>query len=284
MSDTPVAECTVCRRPSSDAYLCTSCHADLNTALQNIPWLVEELTITLTRQARLTERSGPRATESPLVFHLSASIDLESLQGSLTTWVHAIAHRRGVTVDAGPDSESLARWLLRYPTAIAAHPDAAELHGDILSLTEAAGRTIDRAPKMRYVGPCEDCNEDLYVPVFDNGRLPDTVICRTLDCGAEYPVTERRAWLLEQAYDRVLTAAEMSRCLGELFPGRPINPPLIRQWASRGIRVHGLDEPVKLTKHLPHHADRWRRPRYHVEEVVQIVRFLMAAEHDRVSA
>lgn len=279
-----MADCSVCRRPCPDAFLCVGCLADLNAELRQIPWLVRELTITLTRQARVTERSGPRSTETPLVFHLGASVDLESLQAGLTMWSHTVALHRGVTVDATGTSQELARWLLRYPTAIVAHPDAGELHGDLISLTEAARRTIDLAPKMRYVGPCEDCDQDLYVPAFDTGRLPNTVICRTLDCGAEYPIAERRAWLLEQAYDRLLTAAEMSRCLGELFPGRPINPPVIRQWASRGIRVTGLDQPVKLAKHLPHHADRWHRPRYHVAEVVQIVRFLMAAEHDRVSA
>jgi hypothetical protein len=150
----------------------------------------------------------------------------------------------------------LAAWLLRWAGEVAQHPDAAELHGDVLAMTEAARRTIDLPPQRHFVGPCEDCGEDLYC-----GPAAKVVACRTPDCGAEYPVEERRIWLLEAAVDQLRTAAELSREL-PWIGGVTIDRKLINQWAVRG----------RITKFLPHPRDPHGRVRFRLGEVLERAR------------
>lgn len=270
-------ECVIDGRPT-DTALCRGCLDVLLSELRSVDWLTAQLTITLTRQARVGERNGPRSADRPLPFHHGASVDLESLQDGLLTWAKSVADRRGASCDTLADPPDLAKWLLLYPSELASHPEAAELHGDICSLTKAARRTIDRNPDLRYLGPCDECTEDLYVRDF-GGRLPAEVSCKasvtdetgeTKPCGTTYKMEERRLWLLEQAYNRLLTAAEMSRALPALL-GKPISANLIAKWAGRH----------RITRYPAHPQDPHRRPRYLVEEVIKMARKHVEA---RVSA
>jgi hypothetical protein len=285
------ATCSVCTSPT-DLRLCTSClsrlTADLRSLLPRevlvndrpvrIPGLVEDLEVTLTRQARIGERSGPRSSEVPLPYHSAASVDLETLRDGLSLWCKTIAGARGVVVDAEHEPGALAKWLLRWSGEIARHDDAAELYGDIRSMIRAAERTVDLPAEKRYIGPCDGvrattevkgCGADLYVMVRP-GQTPEYVTCSTEACGGRYPMQSRRAWLLEQAVDRLLTAAEMSRAIRELIPGKPISPNLISQWASRGLRGR------RLTPYLPHPRDPHKRTRYRVGEVIEFAHRVMS--------
>jgi hypothetical protein len=278
------AACSVCTQPT-DLRLCSSClgqlTADLRSLLphwerrgddlERVPGLIEDLEVTLTRQARIGERHGPRSAELPLPYHLAASVDLETLRDGLGMWCKTIATHRGVTVDAEQEPAALTMWLLRWTGEIARHDDAGELFGDITAMIRAGRRTVDLPPERKYVGPCDGhqatteleayCGQDLYVTVRP-GQLPEHVTCATDGCGARYPMQARRVWLLEQAYDRLLTAAEMSRAISELIPGKPISPNRIAQWAARG----------KITKYLPHPKDPHKKPRFRVEDIIVMVR------------
>jgi hypothetical protein len=256
-----MAECSSCSRPAPDATICPSCTGQAAAHLRQVPWLVEQLTVTLTRQARMGDRNGPRGRESPVVFNEGASQDLEILRELTSRWSGLVAAHRGISVDAAGTVE-LARWLLRWNGAAAQHPDAADYLTELDHAIRGAQRTIDRAPELRYVGPCEDCAQDLYVLAE---RPPATVVCPTDECEAAYPMEERRAWLLEQTYDRLLTANEMSRAIAALVPGQHLTPNLISQWAKRD----------KITRYLPHPRDPHRRVRFRVEDVINQLRASM---------
>jgi hypothetical protein len=283
-----MAECTACARPAPDATICPSCTGQAATYLRRIPWLTEQLTITLTRQARLGDRNGPRSTETPVVFEQRASADLEGFHTYLTRWALAVAEHRGISIDGNtqtirladgsavtvptaPTITELSRWLLRWNGAAAQHPDAGDYLDDLAAIVRGALHTIDRAPDLRYVGPCEDCQQDLYVHAE---RPPVTVYCPTEDCEAAYPMEERRAWLLEQTYGRLLTAQEMSRAIAALIPGEPLTPNRISQWAARD----------KITKYLPHPRDPHKRVRFLVEEVIRLLHASMDAKQTRKGA
>lgn len=254
-------DCPIDGRPTSDTTICRGCLDGLLAELRAIPALVEDLEVTLTRQARVGARNGPRGAETPLPFHLRASVDLEALHGGLLMWSRAVADRRGLPAPLpGFSTEGLARWLLLWPTDLATHPDAAELHGDVLAMVEAGRRTVDLPPTLHFVGPCDDCGADLYC-----GPLASTVACRTEGCEFAAPVAERRVWLLEQAVDQLRTAAELSREL-PWIGGVAVNRKLINQWASRGLAG------FKLTPYLPHPRDPRGFTRYRVGEVVEFAR------------
>jgi hypothetical protein len=262
-----VSECSIDGRPADSAFLCRGCLDALKAELRSVAWLVEQLGITLTRQARVGQRNGPRSAETPLPFHLRASVDLETLRDGLGMWALAVAERRGVALDAAATPAAFAAWLLRWAGEVAQHPDAAELHGDVLAMTEAARRTIDLPPQRHYCGPCDLCGEDLYV-----GQLAKVVTCRVEGCEFSADVAERRTWLLEHAVDQLRTAAELSREL-PWIGGVTIDRKLINQWAVRG----------RITKFLPHPRDPHGRARFRLGEVLERARETVMERSARVA-
>lgn len=259
-------ECPVDGREVQDTVLCRGCVDSLKAELRAVPWLVEQLDLTLTRQARVGSRNGPRSTERPLPFHPRASVDLETLRDGLSMWAAAVAERRQVAVDA-VGAVALAGWLLRWAGEVAQHPDAGELHGDVLAMTEAARRTIDLPAERKYVGPCDDCGEDLYC-----GVLAKVVTCRTEGCEFTSPVEERRTWLLEAAVDQLRTAAELSREL-PWIGGVTIDRKLINSWSSRG----------RIVAYLPHPRDPYGRTRFRLGEVLTLARETAMERADRAA-
>jgi hypothetical protein len=262
-----VSECAVDGRPADSAFLCRGCLDALKAELRSVAWLVEQLGVTLTRQARVGQRNGPRSAETPLPFHLRASVDLETLRDGLGMWALAVAERRGVALDAAATPATLAAWLLRWAGEVAQHPDAAELHGDVLAMTEAARRTIDLPPQKHFVGPCDDCGEDLYC-----GPSAKVVACRTEGCEFSAEVESRRIWLLEAAVDQLRTAAELSREL-PWIGGVTIDRKRINQWAARG----------QVVKYLPHARDPHGYPRFRVGEIIDMARRAVSESPARVA-
>jgi hypothetical protein len=258
-----VADCAACPRPAPDATICPGCTQITAGHLRKVRWLVEQLELTLTRQARIGDRNGPRGRETPLVYDPRAAEAHLALTATLRTWANNVGGHRGVEIDEDSTSPvALARWLLRWNGAAAQHPHAGQYLDDLDRVIGAAQRVIDRAPDMRYIGPCDKCGKDMYVSA---GTPTDrTVNCPTPDCDASYLLSDRRAWLLEQAYNRLLTANEMSRAIGQLIPGEGVRltPNLISLWGTRG----------KITRYLPHARDKLGRTRYLVEEVIRELR------------
>lgn len=269
--------CHICQAPVNGLNLCAQHVAELETELRDLAGkavgqdgrkldsLVAELETTHSRQARLSS-GGPRAqsAETPLPYHPTASSVANTLRGTLLLAISTLASQRQIDkpVETASTAE-IADWLYLHIGDIAKVEAAGDLWRSLTSSTARPRRIIDRPPSRRYVGPCDECGRDLYVPAVRHGGH-DTVRCQTPGCGAEYPMEQRRVYLLEQAYDRLLTAAEMSRAIRNLLPGDrlSIDPPLIRKWAQRG----------RLTKYLPHPKDERKRPRYRVEEVIHLAR------------
>lgn len=302
-----MSECTACTAPSADARLCLNCRLAVKADLDdiaglrigphgNLTSLLDELETAHTRQARIAGPAGRRGGDAPLPYHSRAGEDWVRLRDVVMFWSGTLSGQRQIPLPA-PGIAVYARWLAGNVDELAQLEDAADALREFASVCERARRTINRPPDRRYVGPCEDCGADLYVPALGQGRQVETVCCRNrvpdpeggeewVPCGAEYPMQARRAWLLEQAYDRLLTAAEMSRAIRELIEGRPVSPNTISQWASRGQHSDDPEQPgrVYLTRYLPHPRDRWKRPRFRVEEVIQFARRAYVAEQRRRSA
>lgn len=274
-------DCPIDARPT-DTVLCPGCLDQVRTELRQVPWLTRQLDITLTRQARTGDRNGPRSTDHPLPYHHGASVDIESLRDGLAYWAGQVAQRRGVTVDTPHSPPGYARWLLRWPSEIAGHPDAAELHGDVLALTHAARRTIDRHPDLRYLGPCDTCGHDLYatvhaVTVDCQGDLAPVDaasgdLLPSLPCEAVYEIAPRRIWLLEQAADQLRTARQLSFEL-PWIAGVTVTAERIGMWAKRG----------KVTIYLPHPLDERQAQRFRVGEIIEHARAMAVEQNSRVS-
>lgn len=269
--------CHVCQATTVDANICVTHVLELEVELRDLAGRVvgdngreldslpTELETTASRQARLST-GGPRArsSETPLPYHPTASSVANSLRGTLLLAIGTVAGQRQLDKPAETVSTTeMADWLYLNIGEIAQAEAAGDLWRALTTAASRPRRVIDRPPPKRYVGPCDKCFRDLYVPAVVHS-VDYMVDCQTPGCGARYQMNERRAWLLEQAYDRLLTAAEMSRAIRQLVPGdgATIDPSLIRKWAQRG----------RLTRYLPHPKDDRKRPRYRVEEVIHLAR------------
>ena len=180
-----------CGRPVDDAYLCGTCTQQLRATLDSVPSLVDELDTTITRQAVLGEKGGPRAAEKPLPFNVQASEAAWVLRNTLGGWARVIAEEATVGAETrletinGPSgyprrgaeipTPQIASWLTAHLEQIRHHQAAGEAHDEIRTAVQSAQRAIDH-PQIRHtfhVGPCPDCDGQLraYLPA-DRDQSP----------------------------------------------------------------------------------------------------------------
>ena len=246
--------CAVHGVPIHDATLCSRCTWDVERDLGDVPALVDELDLTLSRQTAIGYREGGRSAETALPFNVSASDVRDNLKATLVGWVRDLHEQ---TPDAAwPDDTAAAcsRWLLARIGDIRVHPAGDQLRDEIGYAVGEARRIVDRPADRMYVGPCRSdvdgviCAEELYAKLGD-----DTIKCRA--CGTRHDTSERRAWLLAAVDDQLAHATLAARAVSGL--GVDVTPERIRKWKERG-RI------------MPHSVDREGRPLYRIEDVVAL--------------
>lgn len=212
-----------------------------------------------------TDQPGPLTiSETPLPYNPAAAEIRTVLTGTLTYWTAAISEQRGLPVDDWTPA-GMATFLagqIDWLRAQTAGPDAID---ELSAAVRAAERATDRPADRQYAGPCTatipdtdglaaTCGADLYAHPGT-----DRVACRV--CGTEYPLAERRAWLLEQAEDRLLPVRDLVRAIDGL--GVELKQKTIESWVQRDRLVaHG-------TVPLP---DGRTAKTYRVGDVLDLVR------------
>jgi hypothetical protein len=295
------AAACACTRPIRDsAFLCRECTSSLEKHLAELPALAADLDTTRTRTSRIGGRGlgiVVRSSDRPVPWNDRASRLATELATTLDRWA-----RRAVEIRQRPDGpvcrrclhpscvtlrsyrppagrtvSVLSTYLLGALPTLRHLPDVIELADAIDSLTRRGAEVVDRPADQTYFGPCgamdywpdgdpilctARCPSDLYGPE-DAKQLT----CTT--CGAEHDVTAVRAYLLSEAQDQLVTAADLSKFLSAY--GEPLTAERIRQWASRGLLV-------------PHGKDRGGRPLYRVSEAVDRLTQIQATRRRTQSA
>ena len=144
---------------TDDFYLDRPSQAALVELLEQIPGLVDDLTIAITRQDRIGH-SGPRvrsgSDEQPLPYSVNASEAADLLHDTLAAWVRHTTKQRHLTYTGTDDTLTLARWLKRWIVALALTEGADEALGEIRHAIHNARRACDRPrEKTRHVDPVE---------------------------------------------------------------------------------------------------------------------------------
>lgn len=138
---------------SETFYLPREQQAQLAELLDQVPFLVEQLAITICRQDRLG--AGPRISRGksaqPLPYNANASEAADALHDELTQWVRAVCEQRNLTYDSRNDTISLARWLRRWHIALALTEGSDTALHDIEAVILDARRAIDRPPPRRRI-------------------------------------------------------------------------------------------------------------------------------------
>lgn len=222
-------ECRCGRPTRDDAYVCDQCSDDLGGALGDVPWLDEQLEITITGQRAATYDGAPsRGAERPSPVHWGASEARAHLRALLVSWtlfcdaegVRSTDPRPGLPADNLP---ALSRWLLWRVDGLTLHDIGPEAVDEITSAVVHCRRVIDRREVPRYVGTCDECDSDLYET---SGRAT----CRR--CGAEYDLETLRRRMESALVGRLVTAREGATLLSRF--GLETGQGTIDKWHERG--------------------------------------------------
>ena len=286
-----------CDNPTHNQHIaCTNCVDGLRRDLRQIPDLLAELEVTLTRQdvtggehipeppEEARTKDGPPAASTALLFRPIASDVGEYLHDALATWTRHLleAMRLGEAAAIRPTrtrddrTRELAAWLERHPDAIATDPEAGALVENIRWAIEDVRRVIFPL-QLAYYGPCDDdCGDQLYGPAG-----ADHVRCRS--CRRRWIVADRIPLLRERAQGMFLSAEDMSRALPRLAADISI-PPLTAS------QIRGFGHRGRLTQYRPD-PRTWSvsadgepippPPRYKVAEVVALMEQLALEEQAR---
>lgn len=219
--------CVTCGATAGGYYVCRECTRRLCAALSDVAPLVALLTDSIARRTATGDNVGvtSHSAERALPVDLAAAETARDLHSVLTTWARDLAEHNGAALPAD-DTAAVAAWLTEHTTEIRIHPAADELTDEIHDACHRAWKAVDRPAVRHFAGPCDDCGTDLY------GR-GEAASLRCAECGAVYDTAERRAWLLDQARDQLVTAAEAARALPALL-GHGVTPAMIRGYAHRG--------------------------------------------------
>lgn len=234
-----------CGQPTRDAaYVCDDDLGELSKALGDIPWLVEQLDITLSgeRGVDYTALGGAAGSETPLPINQRAYEASTALRQAVVMWVRFCEEEqiRHQSPKAGlPDDTlvSMSRWLLWRVDGLGLN----DLGWDAVSeITRAVGRcrmVIDRPEERQYAGPCE-CGRDLYAK-------PNAKLTKCQSCEKEYDVESMRAWMRAGVSGRLVTAREGSTLLGRF--DLPTAQKTVDKWHERKlITDHGKNAEGRL--------------------------------------
>ncbi len=246
-----------CDRPPDGAYVCRVCTATVERVLAETPWLLDELTVVITRQSRYGTASAyvTGGTMRPLMFDLRASDVRATLVAQLTSWVLLLAEQNPgwrLPVDTGA---AKARWLLCRLDTIRHHELGGLLVGELCETRATAVYAVDRPAERIYAGPC-DCGEDMY---GKPGAID--VMCR--GCQRIHTIAEMQDWMRAQVADRLVTAREGATLLSRL--ALETNQATIEKWHQRsrlegrgadkaGRRLFRFNDLLALAAQSPRHA------------------------------
>lgn len=232
--------CTVpsCNNPSDGWFVCKSCGESLLRILTDLyEWLLADLDLVVTGQTRYTLQKG-KSAETPLMFNARAAEISGSLIIALDQSAAIIASANGWSRDySTPDQ--CARWLRKSVSAIRLNVEGADIVETITNWYDEAIWVVDRPAQRHYLGDCTATfvTDDGVVPcdkgrVYGKSKKPEA---RCDVCGTTYNADERRASLLSQLDDRIVTAAEFAHLATYL--GLPLGREQVRkrvnQWNHR---------------------------------------------------
>ncbi|MGH8867090.1 MAG: hypothetical protein ACRDYU_03730 [Actinomycetes bacterium] len=207
-------------------------------------------------QTRMGTGNGRRSTDYTPRIGLDARTVYRDLRDTLATWIRDIAETHGHQLPTRGTPTALSAWLLTHMGDVRVHPAADEIATDIARVVARARRAVDRPPQRWYAGQCSATTDDGPCPT-DLYADPEKSHIRCPTCGTEHEVKQRRQFLLDAAYDQLLTAHEMARAVSALGDVA-LTPERMRQWASRG-RI------------LPHGVNHEGRPTYLVSDAVDLL-------------
>jgi hypothetical protein len=168
-----MTDCRNCRR-DTELFLCGLCSKELHALLADLPWLLDQLEITVVRQDKLSTGVIGRSSDNPSPINVGAMELSRNLRGQLGTMVRDLCEVRGITPPRKVWANSvMAEWLCGAMPAISCSEDAGQIYREIKGGTDSVLIAINRVNRM-WCGPCTtvvahnpqgedvECGIDLY--------------------------------------------------------------------------------------------------------------------------
>jgi hypothetical protein len=239
--DTPTTPdgCGVCAAPTGDdARLCRTHTDDLLRDLQAVPELVQELDVTITRQARITaEKHGGRSAERPLPWNEHAATVASDLNTTLNAWALDTSRlgedeRDLLAEHHYSDTAAVAGWLARNIPTLRQHDEAGQAHDELTNAVREARRAVDRPLDYMPLGECgNDVDLDQPCAAILYGH-PERQYAACRECGARHRIVDRLEWMLEHLRGQLVTIPEAVG-IAQLA-GKRTTEDKLRLMASRG--------------------------------------------------
>jgi hypothetical protein len=243
------AVCPVCQCEQAEGVLCHNDTTALERELGDVAAIVGELDVTISKQAKIGNASGPGSlARERTPVNWGAAAVLDDLTNTLTTWARDLVSHHWFPKPTNPLSAHVAanlaaRVLLTHVPEIRRHPAVTELVDEIIDAIAQARRAVDRPADKVYLGQClvetpdEDGRQVTCLAEIYARPAASEVQCRV--CSAEHPVAERREWLLQRARGLLFTVQEAAQLIGSYGELR-ITESTIRNYVSSGqIGYHG---------------------------------------------
>jgi hypothetical protein len=135
---------------SMDFYLPRADQKRLQEKLNQIPALVEDLSVTITQQARISRpglgRLKHQKPGSRLPFNLAAAAAGNELDRCLAGWVHFVCQHRKIRYEGPRSVLSHANWLKRHLVILALIEGSEGAYEDIAGVILACQSLIDLPP------------------------------------------------------------------------------------------------------------------------------------------
>lgn len=162
---------------TDDFFLDRPSQAALVELLDQIPGLVEDLAIAITRQDRMASgiKIAKGSDEQPLPFNEDASESARALHDELARWVRLTCEQRRMTYAHTDDTINLARWLQRWIIALAMTEGADQALHDIRYTIRSARASCDRPREKTCERPPD---ESLDVVGLTKRELREAIYAR----------------------------------------------------------------------------------------------------------
>lgn len=249
--DKPGENCACGRPTRNNAYGCDHCGDQLSRFFGDIPWLVEQLNLTIAREHAKTIAAGSGSTA--LMFNSRASTRLRSLTALLATTTrtcvklhirHQSPHTDVPNTDGERDPIALSRWLMWRVDGLLLVPAFPDIIRAAMHTEAKAYAAIDTTASLQYLGVCtskngaETCGGAVYA-------LPGQAWGRCRVCRTQYNTQASRGCLDEALAGMLCSAAEIAHLATYL--GLPVKRDqvrkLVNQWHRRGrIAPHSTDD------------------------------------------
>lgn len=255
--------CPICHDPTNDGLPCRVCVASLRAALRDLPWLLRELRVTLTRQNQAMHGGGRGGDDNPLPYNINAAEVMATVISTVGTWIG----RLDEYADPGPTMKHWCGWLLLNMPLIRRHAAAEQAFADLTGAAKTARQAIDRPADREYVQPCVVCGKAVYAapgattaPCHECKRVAtdrdDDGNVTAVGWFPEYDVAAAHLTRLTRLRAAVLAEQDV-RTAVEAIRAQPLSRKTLRSWINRGRlipRACGLDGS----------------PLYHVDEALTL--------------